>query len=260
MKSYLKKICLPALATLCTACNGIFGGVYDEPQLQPDTTVSGELYIDASDWQQWHYIDLRAVAAASAANPGYNPSSAWVTMPVPTEELSGSQTGDCGIYTYWYDVLGQGISVREFRSKYPTLCQNEPDVWTIAVHRNNVRTNGASVAETDFKNIEDVPEDTDFLASLNFVSDTWSESEVWVIPDKMLLGLIGNQGIDINPVLSRWLTINIPPLPPSFTLNDNVFVIKCDDGTYGALQLVNYQSPTGLKCCLTIKYKYPINV
>lgn len=246
--------------TICPACNGLFDSVYDEPREETGVTPSGRLYVDASDWTQWHYIDLKTVADAVAVNTDYNPSSAWTTEAIPLEELAGGDASACGIYTYWYDVFGAGISNREFRTKYATAPQPEPDNWTIAVHRNNVRTNGAMVAATDYRSIDDLPEDAAFIESLDFRADCWNESDVWVIQDQMLLGLIGNQGIMINPVLSQWLTIDIPPMPPAFTLHDNVFVIRCADGTYGALQLENYQSQTGTKCCLTINYKYPINI
>lgn len=74
----------------------------------------------------------------------------------------------------------------------------------------------------------------------------------------MLLGIIGNQGTYINPVLSSWLLVDIPPMPPAFTLCSNVFIIRLPDDTFGALQLENYQSTEGTKCCLTINYRYPL--
>lgn len=251
---------MSGIALLCSACDGLFSGVYDEPARAPEATVSGQLYIDASDWSEWHYIDLKAVADSVTANPDFNPSSAWVSYKIPTEETKGEVTDGSGIYTYWYDVFGAGISNNEFRGKYATAPQPEPGSWTIAVHRNNIRTNGASAASTDFSSIDRVPENIDFLQTLDFREDEWNEKDVWVVQDKMLQGLIGNQGIRVNPVLSQWLTVEIPPVPPAFTLNDKVFIIKCSDGTYGAVQLSDYQSPTGTKCCLTINYKYPLNI
>lgn len=72
----------------------------------------------------------------------------------------------------------------------------------------------------------------------------------------MLNGLIGNQGIEINPVLSSWLTVSIPPIPPVFTLNNHVFIVRFSDGTHAALQLENYLSATGTKCCLAINIRF----
>lgn len=239
------------------SCSGIFDSVYDEPQDPQTRVVAGQLYIDASDWTKWHYIDLPSVAAKVAADETYNANSDWQTFAIPTKEIPAAN-GKYGIYTYWYDVFGVGISVNEYRSYYPTEPQPEPQDWTIAVHRNNVRTNGCSVAATSFDSFDKIPEDKTFLTALNFEQDRWSENEVWCEQSQMLLGLIGNQGININPVLSSWLTVDIPPMPPAFTINSNVFIVRLNDGTYAALQLENYQSPTGLKCCLTINYRYPL--
>lgn len=258
VRKVLTYVCAIAAAMLAQSCNGMFGGVYDDPPQDTGVTVSGQLYIDASDWQQWHYIDLKAVADSTAENEAYNPSSAWVTAAVPVDEQTDPAHPECGIYTYWYDVFGAGIGKNEFRSFYPTATQPEPQKWTFAVHRNNVRTNGGAVAATSFASLDEIPEGRDFLSTLTFTEDTWNEKDVWVIQDRMLLGLIGNQGIKINETLSSWLAIEIPPIPPAFTLNSGVFILRLADGTYGALQLENYIGSTGTKCCLTINYRYPL--
>ena len=121
-----------------------------------------------------------------------------------------------------------------------------------------MRTNGGSAAATEFTSIDRLPSDPAYYESLDFKADQWNERDVWTIQEKMLLGLIGNQGIAVNEVLSGWLTINIPPMPPAFTHNPTVYVVKLADGSMGALQLQNYMNSTGKKCCLTINYKYPL--
>lgn len=239
------------------SCTGILSSVYDEPDEEQRRSVAGQLYLDASDWTEWHYIDVPALTEALAADPEYDVDSAWNTYSIPMEETP-NDNHEWGIYTYWYDVFGAGISVYEFRSFYPTAAQPEPDNWTIAIHRNNVRTNGCKVAATNFKSFDEIPADKTFLNALIFEADEWSETDVWCEQSQMLLGLIGNQGININPVLSSWLKVDIPPIPPAFTLNSNVFVLQLPDNTYAALQLENYQSSTGTKCVLTINYKYPL--
>mgnify|MGYP004623850459 CR=1 FL=1 len=42
-----------------------------------------------------------------------------------------------------------------------------------------------------------------------------------------------------------------------FSLNNHVFILRLKDGTYAAIQLENYLSPKGVKCWMTINYKYP---
>lgn len=53
---------------LLSSCNGIFSGIYDEPIEEEtsafgfvnidDTNNTGRIYIDATDYTKWHYIDL----------------------------------------------------------------------------------------------------------------------------------------------------------------------------------------------------------
>ena len=247
MKS--KALIIGLLCSL-TACHGMFDDIYDEPQEHVDIK-EGQLYIDASSWTDWHYINLNAT------------TDKVVRIEIPTEAVDASHRvsppslGTGGLYAYWYDVFGEGLSKHEYRSFIPTAPQPEPDEWHIAVHRNNVRTNGGAVYETPYTSMKNLPESSEAFADATFTEDTWNELDVWVIQSQMLQGLIGSQGIKVNPVLSSWLKVNLPPVPPTFTLNNHVFIIKFKDGTFGAIQLENYQSPTGVKCCLTINYKYP---
>lgn len=243
-----------------SSCNGIMGYLYDDPPEEKPATEAGQLYIDASDWGSWHYIDLKEVVEATALDPSFNTSSLWNHFEIPLAEAEKSAAADktTGIYTYWYDVFGEGISKNEYRDFYPTGPQQEPERWTFAVHRNNVRTNAGEVARTDYHSFEELPSGTSWTERLNFQKDSWNEKDVWTIQDRMLLGLIGNQGININGNLSSWLSIDIPPMPPSFTHSDNIFILRLSDGSMAALQLADYQSATGTKCCLTINYMYPL--
>ena len=241
---------------VCPSCEGIFENVYDSPAEETVVTRAGQLYLDASDWEEWHYIDFDALADSIAANEDYNTSLAWQTCGIP---LSGaSPDGRSGIYTYWYDVFGVGIENSEFQSYSETSAQEEPEKWSLAIHRNNVRLNGGAAAPTDYKEIDELPETKDFLTSLEFVGDEWNEKDVWVFREKMLSGIVGNQGIEINQVLSSWLSMDIPPMPPAFTRDSRVFIVKFPNGRHAALQLQDYVSAAGVKCCLTINYKYPL--
>ena len=154
-------------------------------------------------------------------------------------------------------MFGIGITNNEFRSFAPTARQDEPASWSIAVHRNNVRTNGGAAYETNYTSMDELPASSEYFRDAPFTEDKWNEKDVWTIQDQMLQGLIGNQGIEVNPVLSSWLKVELPPLPPAFILNSHVFIIRLQDGTFAAIQLKNYQNAAGKKCCLTINYKYP---
>ncbi len=254
---------------MLTACNGIFDGIYDKPVAV--TPAKGQLVIDATSWSNWYYVDLNElhqldVDGDSAALQ--KAQTEFTAYPIPMDatgdkneseegHAAATQAGKSGQYMYWFDVFGQGITNNKFTSFTPTAEQPAPADWTFAVHRNNVRTNGGEVLETSFTSMDELPETSEQFHNMKFTADEWSENEVWDDNAQMLLCYVPSQGIAINKVLSSWLTMKIPPMPPAFALNNHVFILRLQDGTYAALQLENYLSPKGVKCWLTINYKYP---
>ncbi|MBJ2184457.1 MAG: HmuY family protein [Muribaculaceae bacterium] len=72
----LKRYLLPgASAVLLSACNGIFGDIYDDPAGEPDTgygfviesenSMPGTIYIDATDYRDWVYLNFGAASAVT---------------------------------------------------------------------------------------------------------------------------------------------------------------------------------------------------
>lgn len=242
------------LIVLLSACNGIMDGIYDEaPQ-----AAEGEIYVDATSWTEWHYIKFAVSLQFTATSPNDQATNSQIsTYDIPTTPTAEFDADGTGIYNYWYDVFGEGISKRELRSSYPTERQPEPEEWDIAVHRNNVRTNGGAVYQTNITDINAIGSSTSY-ATLPFVEDEWNETDVWTVNSQMLSGVVGNQRIKINTELSKWLTMEIPPMPPTFVYNGNVFIVRLKDGTYAALRLKNYKTTDGRNCGLTIEYKYPL--
>ena len=245
---------------MLSGCQGILSGIYDEPAPGPAATGAGQLYVDASAWDKWHYIDFAALKKLSEPDPSFDTSSLWHTYSIPAPDAGSESPGPSseqpGIYTYWYDVFGAGITNSDYRGFMPAAVQPEPASWTLAVHRNNVRTNGCAVCETSYTSIDDCPADARWLDNLDYREDKWNQTDVWAVQDKMLLGIIGNQGIYVNRTLSRWLSMEIPPMPPAFMPDRHVFVLKMADGTFAALQLADYIGADGTKCCLTINYRF----
>ncbi|MCI5913383.1 MAG: HmuY family protein [Prevotella sp.] len=245
------------LALLLSGCNGMFDEVYDEAM--DIVPAEGQIVVDATDWGAWYYIDLeklRQLSLEDDADALIKAQTEHTPYPIPTV-LTGDGDGKSGQYLYWFDVWGEGIRNNEFREFTPCDAQPEPENWTFAIHRNNVRTNGGAVIETTYTSMDELPETSEAFRNMTFVEDEWSENEVWSSQEQMLLCLVPSQGIEINKVLSSWLTMDIPPMPPAFHHNNHVFILRLSDGTYAALQLANYLSPTGTKCFLTINYKYP---
>ena len=125
-----------------------------------------------------------------------------------------------GVGVRWYDVFGEGLSRNEFRHFYQIGAQPEPQDWDIAVHRDNVRTNGGAVCETQYTSMDDLPESSESFSDAKFVADEWNTTDVW-------------------------------------THNSHVFIVRFKDGTHAAVQLADYRNTKGVKCYLTINYKYP---
>ena len=263
-KNLLKMAVAGINILMLSSCNGIFDEIYDQPkEIVP---AKGQLVIDATSWADWYYIDLdklhqltingdeEALRKAQTEFTAYpipmEPTGDKVTTPV-TDKKTGQ-------YMYWFDVFGAGIENNTFSYFTPTAAQAAPDNWTFAVHRNNVRTNGGAVLETTYTSMDELPETSESFHNMQFTEDEWTVNEVWDSQDQgMLMGYVPSQGIEINRVLSSWLSMKIPPMPPAFSLNNHVFILRLKDGSYAALQLENYLSQSGKKCHLTINYKYP---
>ncbi len=244
--------------SLAASCDGVFGGIYDEDKGSTTEVKPGQLYIDATSWNDWYYIDLDSLvdlidkgddAALQQAQTKFTP---W---PIPQTEDKEAMRDSSGMYTYWFDIFGKGMSNYERRGYKPTAPQPEPEHWTFAVHRDNVRTNGGSAYETEYTSMDEVPEEAEAFADKTFTPDTWSERDVWVDRAEMLNCIMGNQGIRINQVLSSWLAFNIPPIPPTYALNSHVMILRTKDGEYFALQLQDYMNSQGTTCWLRINYK-----
>jgi len=241
-----------------TACNGILDDIYDQPDKEI-VAAKGQLVVDATSWTDWHYFDLKKLQRLAESGDEEGLQKAQMepeTYPIPMT-LTKESDGKSGQYMYWFDVFGEGITKSEFREFTPCDPQEEPEEWTIAIHRNNVRTNGGAVLRTNCKSIAELPESSKTFDGMTFTEDEWSENDVWDGQEKMLLGLVPSQGIKINRLLSSWLIVKVPPMPPEFIMDSRVFVLRLNDGTYAALQLDNYLSPQGEKCFMTINYKYP---
>ena len=242
-----------------TACNGILEGIYDKPTAEL-LTKKGQLRIDASSWTDWYYVDFDSLALIAQSRDTLALAKAqtqFVPYPIPLDSTDVQTVTQTGIYTYWFDVFGQGISKNEKRGFYQTSSQPEPKKWSIAIHRDNVRTNGAAVLETNYTSMDELPKTSSVFMGASFQKDEFTENQVWADQSKMFSMLIGCQGISINRTLSSWLTLEIPPMPPSFKHNNHIFIIRFSDGKCAAVQLENYIGLTGTKCQLTVNYKYP---
>ncbi len=254
---------------LLASCEGAFGWMYDEPApeaepdvpapvVNPDESLTATLYVEANAWGEWHYIDLPAVVALLRKDPKADINALWTMRPIPMEATGPTETETGhhrpGQYLYWFDT-NYGLPIRgsEFRSFTPTAAQDDPDAWSFAVHRSEVRTNGGGVWASTLTDIDRAAE-ADYRHA-NYTPDEWSENEVWSDSRTMISQLVPSQGIAINRVLGSWLRMT---LMPDYERDGHVFFLHLKDGTFAALQLTDHLSPSGTRCCLTIRMRYPL--
>lgn len=126
--------------------------------------------------------------------------------------------------------------------------------WTISINRNGIRTNGCEVAMTNSKDLKTAPiPDSGYKKDEEIKSDVSKGVSFVVDFSNMMSG--GPMGyassITRNPLLSTWLKKTVSPGAAhgqyNFELNDNVFVVKCKDGSIFKLKFTDYRNPEGKK-------------
>lgn len=211
----MKRLFFVAFITLLPSCNGIFSGIYDsgEGELVSDygflefnsSDNTGTVYIDATGYTQWVYLDFESRTATTA-----------------------------------------GMSEEE-----------APSDWDIAVHRYDVKTNGASVLETGMTGLE-LFMNSGKMPEGDYVADVWTTQQIIVDMSGMMDGNIGYSESWYNPELSKWLKVDTGTMPPLYSLSHKVYAVRLPDGTDLALKLSNYMDATGVKGYMTIDYVYPV--
>ncbi len=179
--SFLKKTISIAASGLVVlslaACHGILDDLYDQPEAEV-VPAKGQLLIDATSWTDWYYVDLKQLQQLSAEGKEDDLRKAqteWTPYPIPMS-LTGDTDGHSGQYLYWFDVFGAGLSRNEFRSFVPCDPQPEPDAWSFAVHRNNVRTHGGAALRTTYTSMDQLPETSEPFHDIEFTPDEWTQT------------------------------------------------------------------------------------
>ena len=211
----MKRLFLIAFLTLLPSCNGIFQGIYDSGEGELVTEYgfleynpsekTGTIYIDATDYTKWIYLDFSERTAVTA-----------------------------------------GMSEEE-----------APAEWDIAVHRYDVKTNGAAALETGMTGLE-LFMSSGAMPEGDYVSDEWTTEQIIVDMSGMMDGNIGYSESWYNRELSKWLKVDTGTMPPVYSMSQKVYAVKLADGTHLALKLSNYMDATGVKGFMTIDYVYPV--
>ena len=191
---------------LLSACNGILDGIYDEPDNVNNTGFEneGEIFIDATSYTQWVYIDF---SEQSTVTLGYD--------------------------------------------------EDAPQNWDIAVHRYDVKTNGAKVVETNYSDFDQAITAT--IDEADLVSDIWTTNQIVIDMSTMMDGYLGYTESSYNPELSKWLNVDTSTMPPIYTPSGKVYIVYLPDGTRAGVKLLNFMNDMQVKGYMTIQYMYPFN-
>ncbi len=210
-------------AGLFSACD-MLGGVYDDT-LDGTNPEKQQTEQQNSVTQNSLYIDSRSYTQWT-----------YINLHTPTPTL---QTAEISLNDY----SETGI----------------PEQWDIALHRYDLKTNGAHALMTSYTSITEL-EAAGLPADPQWVSDTYLDEAIWIDLSHMLEGYITYAPAYKNQEASRWINVDISSMPPTYTTCNNVILMQLDDGTYAALQLDDFMSKDKYqtKGYLTINYKYPL--
>ena len=131
----------------------------------------------------------------------------------------------------------------------------EPEKWDFAVHRYDVKTNGGSALETDFRSFAELISASDYEDGV-FVADTMSK--VIVDVSGMMDGILLYHDSNVNKELSRWLNVDLSTMPPIYTMSEKVYVLRLADGSYAGLLFTGFMNESCVKGYITIRFKYPL--
>jgi hypothetical protein len=126
------------------------------------------------------------------------------------------------------------------------------------MHRFDCKTNGGEVLETSFTSLEELVA-SGALPEGRFTPDEWTTDKVAYDLSQMIQSnIIGYAESYYNPVLSRWMNVDISGMPPTYTPSDRVYIIRFEDGELAALRFTDFVGPWGIKGFNSFDYIYPL--
>lgn len=127
----------------------------------------------------------------------------------------------------------------------------EPEKWDLALHRDNVRTNGGAALRTNARDLSDLKE----IPIGDYVQDTITYDEVVVDASRMMEGILVYDTVAVNKVLGTWVIRY--GMPPVYEVSPNVYVIRNRDGKYAKIKFLSYKSKLDKTGFATFSYEYP---
>ncbi len=171
---------------------------------------------------------------------------------ISASEKPGMIYIDATDYTRWTYVNFKDMKIDTLYVTDP-----EPAKWDIAIHRYDVKTNHAAVAETPVSEISDI-RTMEGLENLPRVEDMWTTDKIVIDMSTMMDGYLSYAESYYNTELSKWLNVDTGTMPPVYTPSEKVYVIFLRDGKRAAVKLHDYMNSAGAKGYMSIQYVYPL--
>lgn len=126
--------------------------------------------------------------------------------------------------------------------------------WDIAFHKYDIRTNGGSAVKTDKSSLNAVTT----VPTSGFTEDV--EGRVMVDMSQMMQGFVGYQSCTVNKVLGSWVTATpTGSMPPyTYTLNNNVYIVKTKSGQYAKIKFYDMTNEKGKAVYAAFNYEFPM--
>ncbi len=121
-----------------------------------------------------------------------------------------------------------------------------PANWTIAMHRYDIKTNSGSAYRTSYTSLDEVktaakkgtfpmPDTSEFAQD--------EPSKITIDMSHMMDGHIDYADANINKVIGKWLNVDTSSMPPTYTMDGNVYLVRTKDGDVYAVQFTGYSNP-----------------
>lgn len=127
---------------------------------------------------------------------------------------------------------------------------DEPEQWDIALHRNNVKTNGGAALRTNATKLSALTE----IPLGEYAQDTITYEDV-VDNSGMMQEVVVYDTTEVNKVLGTWVVRS--GMPPVYTVSPYVYVVRNKDGKYAKVKFSSFKSAMDKTGFATFSYEYP---
>jgi hypothetical protein len=187
----------------------------------------------------------------------------WIYDDPPSEMVTADghfERVDASSYTGWTYIDFDTRTVTAVEEYVEGNTAQAPAEWHFAMHRFDCKTNGGEVLETPFHSLEELLVSGE-LPQGQFTPDEWTTDKVAYDLSQMIQSnIIGYAESYYNPVLSRWRSVDISGMPPTYTPSDRVYIIRFEDGRLAALRFTDFVGQSGAKGHNSFDYIYPLSL